>query len=131
MGEDYAYTHTPGGPVGEEESGVAGRLAAAAGAPEGEGPSASAPFEVLTPAPLTEAEEDQVMARLRGLRRGSQRAVLHKLLGGEMLRADPEAMREWEEIQRKLAPPENFRMKVGWGVGGGGGVREVVWVGMG
>ncbi len=70
-----------------------------------------------------------------------RRNVLQKLLQGGMLQADPEAMREWQEIQRQFQPPENFRMKVvgegrgGWAVrlaGGRGGAGRVGgWVGGG
>jgi small subunit ribosomal protein S5 len=38
--------------------------------------------------------------------------VLQKLLQGGMLAADPEAMAEWEHIQKAFQPPEGFRMKV-------------------
>lgn len=38
--------------------------------------------------------------------------VLSSLLGAEMMRADPSARAEWEAVQKALAPPENFRMKV-------------------
>ncbi len=44
------------------------------------------------------------------------RSVLQKLLQGGMLEADPEAMAEWEAIQRQFDPPDNFRMKVGAGM---------------
>lgn len=38
--------------------------------------------------------------------------MLQKLLQGGMLRADPTAMAEWEELQKAFRPPDNFRMKV-------------------
>ena len=37
--------------------------------------------------------------------------MLAGLLGGGILRADPEAMREWQEIQGAFRPPDDFRMK--------------------
>ncbi len=41
--------------------------------------------------------------------------VLDKLLRGGIMRADPSAMREWQEIQGQFQPPDDFRMKVGGG----------------
>lgn len=69
-------------------------------------------FEIATPDQIGGEEEGELLAELRGLRRGSQRIVLQKLLQGGMLRADPAAMAEWEEIQKSFRPPEGFRMKV-------------------
>eukprot|EP00887_Chlorella_sp_A99_P006150 scaffold22.g6150.t1 len=117
MGEDYDYEHRPAGAGGAAERGPLGMTAAELEAAREEAAALGLklpeePLQVETQAPLTMEEGDAIMARLKGLRRGSQRAVLQKLLGGEMLRADPSAMREWEAIQRQLAPPENFRMKV-------------------
>lgn len=43
----------------------------------------------------------------------ARRHVLAKLLQGGMLQEDPEAMREWEELNRHLQPPEDFQMRVG------------------
>jgi small subunit ribosomal protein S5 len=73
--------------------------------------SASA-FDISTPAALDTTQEGELLAELRGLRRGSQRVVLQKLLQGGMLRADPAAMAEWKEIQAASKAPEGFRMKV-------------------
>ena len=69
-------------------------------------------FTLSTPAPLNTDQEEELLAELRGLRRGSQRIVLQKLLQGGMLRADPAAMAEWQAIQAAFKPPEGFRMKV-------------------
>jgi small subunit ribosomal protein S5 len=69
-------------------------------------------FNITTPSALDIAQEGELLAELRGLRRGSQRVVLQKLLQGGMLRADPTAMAEWKEIQAASKPPEGFRMKV-------------------
>lgn len=122
MGEDYVYDEEVAAATAEPGEGAGEQLVAAA---PGEGESAaSAPLGIDTPAPLSGGEQDAIMARLRGLRRGSQRAVLSSLLGGEMLRADPGAMAEWEAIQKSLAPPDNFRMKVGHAKGGEGGGRR-------
>lgn len=74
--------------------------------------SAAGTFELGTPAPRDDEAEVEVLSELRGLRRGSQRVVLQKLLQGGMLRADPAAMAEWNEIQAAFRPPEGFRMKV-------------------
>lgn len=52
------------------------------------------------------------MSKLHGLRTGSRRIVLQKLLTGGILRADPQAMREWQELQTQFKPPDDFRMKV-------------------
>lgn len=38
--------------------------------------------------------------------------VLDKLLRGGIMRADPSAMREWQQIQGQFQPPDDFRMKV-------------------
>ena len=69
-------------------------------------------FDISTPPTLNDEQEEEVLAELKGLRRGSQRVVLQKLLQGGMLRADPAAMAEWQEIQAAFKPPEGFRMKV-------------------
>jgi small subunit ribosomal protein S5 len=69
-------------------------------------------FDISTPAALDDAQEGELLSELRGLRRGSQRVVLQKLLQGGMLRADPAAMAEWKEIQAASKSPEGFRMKV-------------------
>jgi len=69
-------------------------------------------FEIDTLEQLSGEQESEILEELRGLRRGSQRVVLQKLLQGGMLRADPTAMAEWEEIQKAFTPPEGFRMKV-------------------
>lgn len=74
-------------------------------------PSATA-FDISTPAALDDTQEGELLSELRGLRRGSQRVVLQKLLQGGMLRADPAAMTEWKEIQAASKSPEGFRMKV-------------------
>ncbi|KAG7672948.1 hypothetical protein Ndes2526B_g08526 [Nannochloris sp. 'desiccata'] len=74
-------------------------------------PSATA-FDISTPAALDDTQEGELLSELRGLRRGSQRVVLQKLLQGGMLRADPAAMAEWKEIQAASKSPEGFRMKV-------------------
>lgn len=37
--------------------------------------------------------------------------VLAGLLAGGILRADPQAMKEWQEIQTQFQPPDDFRMK--------------------
>lgn len=78
---------------------------------DGEDADADA-FAVSTQPSLDDEQEEEVLAELRGLRRGSQRVVLQKLLQGGMLRADPAAMAEWQEIQAAFKPPEGFRMKV-------------------
>ena len=67
---------------------------------------------IATPPPLNDTEEENVLQELKGLRRGSQRVVLQRLLQGGMLRADPKAMDEWKQIQSSFRPPEGFRMKV-------------------
>jgi hypothetical protein len=41
--------------------------------------------------------------------------VLTELLEGGIMRADPQARREWEELQQTFRPPADFRMKVGAG----------------
>ena len=40
--------------------------------------------------------------------------VLAGLLAGGILRADPQAMAEWQEIQGQFKPPDDFRMKASW-----------------
>ena len=37
--------------------------------------------------------------------------MLAGLLAGGILRADPQAMQEWQEIQEQFQPPDDFRMK--------------------
>jgi small subunit ribosomal protein S5 len=74
--------------------------------------SSATAFDISTPAALDTTQEGELLAELRGLRRGSQRVVLQKLLQGGMLRADPAAMAEWKEIQAASKAPEGFRMKV-------------------
>lgn len=69
-------------------------------------------LDIDVPEPLSTSGEKEILAELKGLRRGSQRIVLQKLLQGGMLRADPTAMAEWQEIQKIYRPPEEFRMKV-------------------
>lgn len=56
--------------------------------------------------------EDVVLRELRGLRRGSRRVVLQKLLQGGILQADPMAAEELKKIERSFRPPPGFRMKV-------------------
>lgn len=94
VGKGEEASGSPGAPVVEQ-------IEAAAGT-----------FELGTPAPLDEEAEIELLSELRGLRRGSQRIVLQKLLQGGMLRADPSAMAEWNEIQAAFRPPQGFRMKV-------------------
>ena len=53
-----------------------------------------------------------VLRELRGLRRGSRRVVLQKLLQGGILSADPLAAEELKNIERSFRPPPGFRMKV-------------------
>jgi len=74
--------------------------------------SSAAAFDISTPDALDDTQEGELLSELRGLRRGSQRVVLQKLLQGGMLRADPAAMEEWKEIQAASKSPEGFRMKV-------------------
>lgn len=69
-------------------------------------------IELGSVTPLSSEEENEILEELRGLRRGSQRIVLQRLLQGGMLRADPSAMAEWQKIQKAFRPPEGFRMKV-------------------
>ncbi|KAL4443425.1 hypothetical protein ABPG75_011162 [Micractinium tetrahymenae] len=69
-------------------------------------------MEVSLPERLDAEEEFDLMSKLQGLRQGSRRIVLDKLLRGGIMRADPSAMREWQEIQGQFQPPDDFRMKV-------------------
>lgn len=69
-------------------------------------------MEVSLPQQLDEKEEFDLMSKLQGLRQGSRRIVLDKLLRGGIMRADPSAMREWQQIQGQFQPPDDFRMKV-------------------
>lgn len=97
---------------------VAGEEQGAAG--EGEEPladeeeeaSVGVPLRVDAPAALDRATEDELLSRLRGLRHGAQRVVLQKLLAGGMLRDDPSALRELDDIQKASQPSATFRMKV-------------------
>ena len=97
---------------------VAEQLAAAGLSPDldsdsdTEDSSSATAFNISTPTALDDTQEGELLAELRGLRRGSQRVVLQKLLQGGMLRADPAAMAEWKEIQAAFKSPEGFRMKV-------------------
>lgn len=79
---------------------------------EGERDAGNKGLDIDVPEPLSNSGEKEILAELKGLRRGSQRIVLQKLLQGGMLRADPTAMAEWQEIQKIYRPPEEFRMKV-------------------
>ena len=56
--------------------------------------------------------EDVVLRELKGLRRGSLRVVLQKLLQGGILQADATAAEELKKIERSFRPPPGFRMKV-------------------
>lgn len=56
--------------------------------------------------------EDVVLRELKGLRRGSRRVVLQKLLQGGILQADPMAGEELKKIEQSFRPPPGFRMKV-------------------
>jgi ribosomal protein S5 len=56
--------------------------------------------------------EDIILRELKGLRRGSRRVVLQKLLQGGILQADPMAAEELRKIERSFRPPPGFRMKV-------------------
>ena len=58
------------------------------------------------------ANDSVVLRELRGLRRGSRRVVLQKLLQGGILSADPLAAEELKNIERSFRPPPGFRMKV-------------------
>ncbi|PRW56846.1 30S ribosomal S5 [Chlorella sorokiniana] len=69
-------------------------------------------LEVAVPEELDEGEQFDLMSKLQGLRPGSRRIVLAGLLAGGILRADPQAMQEWQEIQTQFQPPDDFRMKV-------------------
>ncbi|KAI7844101.1 hypothetical protein COHA_002241 [Chlorella ohadii] len=69
-------------------------------------------MEVSVPEELDQQEEFNLMSKLQGLRPGSRRIVLAGLLAGGILRADPQAMKEWQEIQTQFQPPDDFRMKV-------------------
>jgi hypothetical protein len=71
----------------------------------------SVPLRVDAPAALDRATEDELLSRLRGLRHGAQRVVLQKLLAGGMLRDDPSALRELDDIQKASQPSATFRMK--------------------
>jgi hypothetical protein len=64
------------------------------------------------PSALDAEEEVNLLGKLQGLRPGSQRVLLQKMLEGGIMRADPSAMREWEAIQEQFKPPPEFRMKV-------------------
>ncbi|KAI8106590.1 hypothetical protein M9435_001132 [Picochlorum sp. BPE23] len=57
-------------------------------------------------------KEDIIMRELRGLRRGSRRVVLQKLLQGGILQSDPAAAEELKKIEKTFRPPSGFRMKV-------------------
>ena len=63
---------------------------------------------------VTELDEtaDVVLRELRGLRRGSRRVVLQKLLQGGILSADATAAEALKSIERSFRPPPGFRMKV-------------------
>lgn len=67
---------------------------------------------VSTPDELDQGEELNLKGMLAGLRPGSRRVVLDKLLSGEIMRSDPAAMAEWQAIQEQYQPPADFRMKV-------------------
>lgn len=56
--------------------------------------------------------ENIVLQELKGLRRGSRRVVLQKLLQGGILQADPMAAEELKNIEQSFRPPPGFRMKV-------------------
>ncbi|KAI3427984.1 hypothetical protein D9Q98_006373 [Chlorella vulgaris] len=73
---------------------------------------AAASMEVDLPSALDAEEEVNLLGKLQGLRPGSQRVLLQKMLEGGIMRADPSAMREWEAIQEQFKPPPEFRMKV-------------------
>ncbi|GAB4820312.1 hypothetical protein N2152v2_007358 [Parachlorella kessleri] len=105
-GEDYAYPQPLAAASDEaEDEGLEG-FDDEAGGGEGE------ELGIAAGEALSEQQEFDLMAKLGGLRKGAQRSVLQKLLQGGMLQADPEAMQEWQEIQRQFQPPENFSMKV-------------------
>ena len=55
---------------------------------------------------------DVVLRELKGLRRGSRRVVLQRLLQGGILSADPTAAEALKKIERSFRPPPGFRMKV-------------------
>lgn len=57
-------------------------------------------------------KEDIIMRELRGLRRGSRRVVLQKLLQGGILQSDAVAAEELKKIEKTFRPPSGFRMKV-------------------
>lgn len=90
---------------------------------------------------LTDASHHHslVLRELRGLRRGSRRVVLQKLLQGGILSADPHAAEELKNIERSFRPPPGFRMKVihiartskGTRAGGFGRFQALVVVGNG
>lgn len=103
----------PGAPAAAGLAAAAASLASARAPPPAAAPADEEPAFVPGAAPpLSEGAESEVLAELRGLRRGSQRIVLQKLLQGGMLRADPVAMAEWQAVQAAFRPPEGFRMKV-------------------
>ena len=56
--------------------------------------------------------ESAILEELKGLRRGSRRIVLQKLLQGGILQADPVAAQELKKIEQSSRPPSGFRMKV-------------------
>ena len=62
----------------------------------------------------TELDEnaDVVLRELKGLRRGSRRVVLQKLLQGGILSVDATAAEALRNIERSFRPPPGFRMKV-------------------
>ncbi|KAL6781316.1 MRPS5 [Auxenochlorella protothecoides x Auxenochlorella symbiontica] len=93
---------------------AAGPSAAASSAAEASGEDEAAPsgLRLAAPEAMTAAEERTVLAGLQGLKRGSQRIVLQQLLQGKILDSDPEARREWAEIERSFAPPTGLRMRV-------------------
>jgi len=55
---------------------------------------------------------DVVLRELKGLRRGSRRVVLQKLLQGGILSVDATAAEALKNIERSFRPPPGFRMKV-------------------
>jgi len=56
--------------------------------------------------------ESAILDELKGLRRGSRRIVLQRLLQGGILQADPVASQELKKIEQSSRPPGGFRMKV-------------------
>eukprot|EP00890_Picochlorum_soloecismus_P004649 jgi/Picsp_1/5185/NSC_02548-R1_ribosomal protein s5 len=61
---------------------------------------------------LQQERESAILEELKGLRRGSRRIVLQRLLQGGILQADPVAAQELKKIEQSSKPPGGFRMKV-------------------